>query len=342
MNIKSGNVPIKKFVKFCDSHLIVTTIYHKFSKNNLLGIFPDDLKEHLENIYQLNKQRNKAILLQAGEINHTLINKNIEPLYLKGTANLADGLYDDDGERMIGDIDFLVLKKDYNKAIEVCKNLGYKSEVKLFENEISWNHYPRLFRADVLADIEIHNTPVEFRYSDKFTTNRLFKEKQHSSGHVNFIVPSAEDRLIHVFIHSQLSNCGHACKTIGLRDLYDAWLLSQRVNWEEAINQIEEKEKARTFFEYMEYLFSPDQDLTQVNNKSTLRYIKRHHWFLNHPGWHRLYVKSYMLYVLLFTRYLKRLFSALYNKSDRKYIFNRLKDPKWYKRHFKGVNELFK
>ncbi len=56
----------------------------------------------------------------------------------------------------------------------------------------------------------------------------------------------------------------------------------------------------------------------------------------------RFIFPSYKLYELIIIRYIQRICKFIQNKKDRIYIFNRIKDPKWYKRHFKGVNELFK
>ena len=114
------------------------------------------------------------------------------------------------------------------------------------------------------------------------------------------------------------------------------------MNLEEVIEQIEEKEKARIFFEYMQYLFGPEQDLSKIKNKAAVKFIKKHQWFLNHPKWHVLYFRTIKLYELIIIRYIQRISRSFTNKKDRIYILNRIKDPKWYKRHFKGVNELFK
>jgi len=47
------------------------------------------------------------------------------PIYLKGTGNLIDGIYSDIGERIIGDIDFLVPEKDFRTTAELFKKEGY-------------------------------------------------------------------------------------------------------------------------------------------------------------------------------------------------------------------------
>ena len=41
---------------------------------------------------------------------------NINPIFMKGSSYLIQGLYEDPAERMIGDIDFLVSKNKYDLA----------------------------------------------------------------------------------------------------------------------------------------------------------------------------------------------------------------------------------
>ena len=98
------------FIWTCSNHLVLPVIYLKLLKHDLLGFVPDVLAQHLEDIYTLNRTRNEQILLQVKEMNATLNAAGISPIYLKGTGNLIDGFYEDIGERIIGDIDFLVCK----------------------------------------------------------------------------------------------------------------------------------------------------------------------------------------------------------------------------------------
>ena len=55
---------------------------------------------------------------------------NIRPIFLKGTANLLAGVYEDIGERMVGDIDFIFSQQDYPKAITILRDFGYSLAVK--------------------------------------------------------------------------------------------------------------------------------------------------------------------------------------------------------------------
>ena len=55
----------------------------------------------LKEIYDLNRESNQQILRQIDDITAILNKENIQPVFLKGTANLLDGLYSDLGERMM-------------------------------------------------------------------------------------------------------------------------------------------------------------------------------------------------------------------------------------------------
>jgi len=98
------------FIWTCSNHLVLPVIYLKFLKYDLLGYLPEVLAQHLKEIHSLNRTRNEQIILQVKEMNATLNAAGISPIYLKGTGNLIDGFYEDIGERIIGDIDFLVCK----------------------------------------------------------------------------------------------------------------------------------------------------------------------------------------------------------------------------------------
>jgi len=99
-----------QFIWTCSNHLVLLVLYLKFLKYDLLSYVPDVLAQHLEEIYTLNRTRNEQILLQVKEINATLNAAGISPIYLKGTGNLIDGIYGDVGERISGDIDFVLLE----------------------------------------------------------------------------------------------------------------------------------------------------------------------------------------------------------------------------------------
>ena len=103
--------------------LCFPAIYCNFKRADFLKYLPDDLVDYMKYITNLNRDRNTQIIEQAKELNSLLLANNIRPIFLKGTGNLLEGLYEDIGERMVGDIDFLFSKKDFLKAIDILKKI---------------------------------------------------------------------------------------------------------------------------------------------------------------------------------------------------------------------------
>ena len=101
-------------------------------------------------ITNLNRERNKEIITQAKELNTLLLKNNITPIFLKGTANLLAGIYEDIAERMVGDIDFIFSKEDYPKAIKLLKNSDYSEVSKIDYQNPGAKHYGRLQKRIIL------------------------------------------------------------------------------------------------------------------------------------------------------------------------------------------------
>jgi len=55
----------------------------------------------------------------SGPAATTLKAAGISPIYMKGTGNLIDKVYDDIGERIIGDIDFVILESYSHNYIRI-------------------------------------------------------------------------------------------------------------------------------------------------------------------------------------------------------------------------------
>ena len=242
---------------------------------------------------------------------------------------------------MIGDIDLLVRDKDYLKAAELIKNLGYKYEGNIYYDINKAKHFPRMFKTDVPADIEIHRVPVTISHSKLFTSDLIFNNKKEIKEYSNCFVPSDEHKLIHNFIHTQLSNKGNRYKILPLRDLLDFHLLSKRVNLSDVMELIEEKNKAKTYFEYSDYLFSPNKDTFTSQNHTSRRFATLHIWFLNHPKQHRWYINILKINDYIFNIIFSTILKSLFQKSVRKNTIAHLKDPVWHKTVLNRIKSFF-
>ena len=111
--LQSGTIDWDAVVKVSTSHYVFPALYCNLKRADFLKYLPADLVEYMIHITNLNRDRNTQIIQQAKELNILLLAHNIRPIFLKGTGNLLEGLYEDDGERMVGDIDFLFSEEDF-------------------------------------------------------------------------------------------------------------------------------------------------------------------------------------------------------------------------------------
>ncbi len=336
--IISGDLDIYRFIYLCSNQLVLPLVYRQLRETGVTELFPEDYDEFLSDIYDKNTQRNTKILEQIEEISNILQTNNIEPVYLKGTANLLDNLYRNPGDRFIGDIDFLVQKEDYLRTADLIMQLGYKNDVKLYFDPQDQKHYPRLYRDDVPADIEIHHIPVNKEYAKKFNSEIIFPNKLKVLNKVNCYVSSDVHKLVHTFIHSQLSNRGYLYKYIPLRDLYDFYLLSKKVPKTDFFQEVEEKQKAGIFYAGKSYLLNVPVELNEFNSVQISNYFKLLFWLLDHPLARKTYVNFVSLNIFIF----KKIPELFLSKTMFKSFVYRISDREYWQNHFmRGIKKYF-
>lgn len=347
---RSGKTDWYRFVQTASANRVLQTLYPVLSRHNLLESLPPDLTGHLKMVYDLNVKRNRQILGQVKEINALLNPEGINPLYLKGVGNLLDGLYPDPGERIIQDIDLLVPDEQMEKAAAILSQAGYESRyIYNPERKFKAKHYPRLFKKEAAACVEIHYTPVKIKYRNDFPVEKIeLHKKKVSEEYGTCYVMCDEHKLIHNFIHSQLDHHGHFYAMIFLRNMYDALLLSERTDPVKVFADFKKyRRKTAAYLEVMYKTFgiTPPVDLQypplylhlysfryNLNQRVPLAGIISHFF-------------GYSVLVLIpktFRSYIKKPFMAVADKKLRKHLLQCLKDPQWYRRQWKVYRKLFR
>lgn len=335
--IISNEEDFLRFIQVSSNHLILPAVYRRLKIKGFSEYLPAELAEHLNDLLQINIERNNEILQQIEEISQHLGDAGIKPVFMKGTAHLLDNLYVDIADRMIGDIDFLVRDEDFLPAAEIAFKLGYKTDIEIYDEIKTLKDYPRLYREDVPADLEIHRLPVIPQYAHWFGPELVFNEKKPIPDKPNCYVPSDKHKLIQNFIHSQLSNKGHKHRLVSLRDLYDCHLLLKRVHKKDVLKEVKEKKKTEIYFDFLQPLLNNGLVESELDNTST-RFITKHKWYLNHPRIHHYYIKFLKITDLITNRVLK----AFISKTVFKNLFVRITKREWWqKRLFPGLKGYF-
>jgi len=333
--IGSDSIDWEQFVTLCSNHLILPAIYLKFKSQKILCCLPEELAEHLKYVYELNVARNNQIRRQLQLLTELLNQKNIYPVYLKGAGHLLDDLYSDPGERIMGDIDFLVPEKDYLASARLLERQGYATfaPVADYTNIGTLKHYPRLFHPDFAAVVEIHRIPVRGKELRWFNAGIIDRKKQTVASLKGCFVLSDEHKIILNFIHSQISNKGHAYGVVSFRDLYDLYLLSGRSSVKDSLLHTHNKQKAIAYYVFAGKALDIPGKFYPKSNLSARLFAKKHDLNLSSDFFYHTNRNLHFISHQLFTMYIGQIVRSFYSRTTRQSLFGRLSNRNWYKSH---------
>lgn len=270
------------FFSFCDQHWILPSVYKVFRDYNLLKIIPTELSDHLIQVYQLNLEKNYRIIEQVKQIVGLLNQFGIEPIFLKGSANLIDGVYEDLGERFMGDIDILVSEKEFITVAHLLEDDGYQSRTPF--NYIALDgvkHYSRLNKPSLLADVEVHQLLANPPFN-RFLNYNLVNEKKKRP----LLIPngcyvlSDQHKAIHNFVNGQLNDRAYFRANPSLRQMFDLALLSRRTDINLAFSEFGHyRIRSRNYLALTQFIFQLSEN-RKTNNLFSKFYKLRVHFSL--------------------------------------------------------------
>ena len=178
--IDISNVNFENLIKLASNHLMLPALFFNINKKNLSHLFPKDLIECIKNIYSINKARNKILLKEAKELSELLYKNNINHIFLKGTALLLSNVFEDIGERMFCDIDFIVEHKNEEKVIKLLNKHNYfGSSLELYQTLFKIfkpKHIPRLRHKNKIMALELHTELLTTGWRNIFNTKELIND----------------------------------------------------------------------------------------------------------------------------------------------------------------------
>jgi hypothetical protein len=326
--LKTTDVAWDAVVKVSTSHYVFPAIYCNFKRADFLKYLPADLVAYMKHITNLNRDRNTQILQQVKDLNNLLLTNNIRPIFLKGTGNLLAGLYEDIGERMVGDIDFIFSKEDYPKAITLLREFGYSDVCKYKYHFPSTKHYRRLQKENNIAAIEIHKELLIKRYANEFNYSFVEKDNQIIKG---VTVLSYANKLNLSIIANQINDNGFYYKTMALRNAYDVFLLSKKTNAKDAVNALDKLTNPLNCFLAACYdVFNAVDSLEYNNTKKVASYLSIFNIQFTKRKTTKRRHKRIKNYLFIKSR-LNIIYKSIMYKEYRVWLFKRLTDKSWYK-----------
>ena len=308
-------------VEVSTAHYVFPAMYCNLKRVGFLRYLPQELVNFMEHITNLNIERNKKIIAQAQELNSLLLANSITPIFLKGTGNILEGLYEDIGERMVGDIDFLFSQKDYFKTIDVLKIDNYskpESELDYFQG---FRHYSRLVNQENIAAVEIHKEVTIEKYRGEFNCEMISKDAQQIN---DFSVLSFENQLSLSIITSQINDYGFEFNRFSLRNAYDVFLLSKKVDTKKVISKFTKlKNPLNCFLANCNLVFEDLESLKYHKTKESENYLKAFNISL-HKRKSKPKINFKLITINLYRRF-GIVCKSIFNSKNRKWLLNRIK-----------------
>lgn len=313
--LKNNNIDWDYLVKVSTSHYVFPALYCNLKSAGLLHYLPKDLVGYMKHITDLNRERNLQIIEEANKINAHLRTHNIAPIFLKGTGNLLEGLYDDIAERMVGDIDILVKKEECDRAFVLLFEFGYTN--KISEVYDDYRHLPRITNDNKLAAVEIHWDMIG-KNSKCFNYNTIQSTLIEKRG---FLFLSIVNQIKLTVYAKFVNDEAYHLKNTSLRAAYDVFLLHNNLT-----NQLE-PERDLLFKELKTGLIVYSLVLGRPLSMPESLNITDYNDFFTPITRQKKYLKAYLLII----HRLRIMRKAMYKKSYFKYVVSKLFSIKWWR-----------
>lgn len=335
--IKDNSVDWDKIVQVSTQHYVFPALYCNLKRVDLLSYLPEDLVAYMIHITDLNRTRNQQIIEQAKELNQILSAHNITPIYVKGTGFLLHGLYEDIGERMVGDIDFLFSESDFKKATNILLKSEYSKVDKTTYDYPQFKHYPRLQKENRIAAIEIHKQLVIEKYATEFNYTTVSKDTIAVD---NFKVLSLNNQLALSIIAKQINDDGYYFKNMALRNAYDVFLLSQKTNSKKAIENFNTLlNPLNCFLASCSKVFGNIDAIKYIETTAVKRYLSFFEKQLTDASFRKKHRKKWTFFLFFKMRFIIIL-KTVYKSEYRNWFFKRITDKNWLKEKGRQIGFL--
>ncbi|MFB1027053.1 MAG: nucleotidyltransferase family protein [Flavobacteriaceae bacterium] len=330
--IKEKTVNWEHVVQVSTANYVLPALYSNLKKCKLLPFLPSDLVKYMGYITELNRERNLAIIEQAKELNSFLKSHSIQPVFIKGTASIVQGLYHDVAERMVGDIDFIVPIEQYQASYDLLKTQGYirVNKTKYDHPNYNYKHQPRLCHSSKIAAVEVHKELLDKKkYNLEFNYKKISKSSFETEN--GFLVMGYRDQLALSIMANQINDYGQYFKKISLRNAYDVLLFSQKTD---AVKALEGYSKLfnplNNCISTCNIIFGNLRQLSHTPTRASKAYYKQFDRLMSHPLYNRLHYKFVGGFLWL-RGYLVTISKAFYKRDYTVHLLKRLTDLEWLK-----------
>lgn len=251
VEIVSGLVDWGKVVDLASHHYMIVALAVAFREPQLTAVLAEDVLEYFEEIHDLSAVRNQRICEQVIEIARALNSIGVEPVLLKGAANLIAGLYSDPASRFMRDIDVLVTEAQVGECFQKLLQEGYvpmdgyEASDGIGQVPHPARHATPLRKKGRVAFVELHRRFAERPGESETASEEIRRNsKPIIMEGAKFHIPCATDRATLAIAHSYLHHEVYRLGAVSFfRDFHDLLLLNRAsaptLDWAEIIHRFQ-------------------------------------------------------------------------------------------------------
>ncbi|WP_336788237.1 nucleotidyltransferase domain-containing protein [Paenibacillus sp. MMO-177] len=202
----SSHLDWQQFFRIALYHETFPVLYPILVKlNSQKSWTPDHVMKQLKTMYTRNTMEMLHLRSELERMNGLFAAQGIRMLVLKGPV-LADMLYGDISGRTSGDLDILVSKADWDKAVNILVEAGYvrgeeyDDTAEVFGNTERKTHHISYMHPQKNVEIELHwslnpDTVIEPAFDE------LWSRRQPSTLNKNMYTLGNEDLFVYLILH---------------------------------------------------------------------------------------------------------------------------------------------
>ena len=223
------NIIYEKSIEWKITSFLYRIISKRLSESQL-SLIPLQISQKFKMSYTLTGLLNNSNFTELKKIQKTFNAEGIELILLKG-SHLARFVYRDIGLRAMSDIDIMVKKEEFLKAVELLFQMGFgapsEEKLELMErykanfNNISpdLRHFPSLVDQRNRVKLDVHFSPVKLTAPFNIDIDGLWeRSRKAETNGTNALLLSPEDLLLHISIHNSYN---HKFKFFGIKAICD-------------------------------------------------------------------------------------------------------------------------
>jgi hypothetical protein len=296
--LSTSDLDWPRLLRTAGAHLVTPSLAEAWRRQGWFDDLPAAVRDYLDGIRELNRLRNRDLLAALVEIARALNPLGIEPLLLKGANALRPDDYPGAADRVLGDLDLWVPPARVVAAAATLRDLGYRPNALAATcPNLPWDaarqhHAPALLHPLCPVKVELHRRLLAHRRDDAWLQAGLTTTTHALAPGARVQVPDAGTRLLHNFLHAQITDRQHRLRCLNLRQLLEFAALAQR-HPEALTPALLARLRPRRRRAFLEYLAQAEDWLGLAYPPALPRTasVRRELWLqervLTRPGWRR-------------------------------------------------------